>query len=162
MQTNIVSVILGKLGISLHQPAAIYLSQSSDLKQALSKNLLELIFKVIPQILWAIGIIFLTRLAIDILGRLIRKALNRTEPILRNFLIQAAEILILVVGIIAFLNTLGIQATSLVAVLGAAGLAIGLALQNTLSHFAAGIMLISLRPFEVGDFIEGAGVSGMV
>ncbi|MBD0346711.1 MAG: mechanosensitive ion channel family protein, partial [Coleofasciculus sp. Co-bin14] len=72
-------------------------------------------------------------------------------------------ILTLVVGIVAFLSTLGIQATSLVAVVGAAGLAIGLALQNTLSHFAAGVMLLNQRPFEVGDFIEGpSGVKGVV
>ncbi len=162
MQANVMSVLWEKLAITIQQPAVISLPQSSDLKQELSKNLLELAFRVIPQVIWAIGIIFLTRLAIGIVGRLTRKAFNRTQPTLRKFFIQAAEILTLVVGIIAFLNTLGIQATSLVTVLGAAGLAIGLALQNTLSHFAAGIMLISLRPFEVGDFIEGAGVSGMV
>lgn len=104
----------------------------------------------------------LTRLAINLVGRLTRKALKRAEPTLRKFLIQAAEILTLVVGVVAFLNTLGIQATSVVAVIGAAGLAISLALQNTLSHFAAGIMLVSLRPFEVGDFIEGTGFAGVV
>jgi small conductance mechanosensitive channel len=82
---------------------------------------------------------------------------------LRKFLVQGSEILVLVVGIVAFLNTLGIPATSVVAVVGAAGLAIGLALQSTLSHFAAGVMLINQRPFEVGDFIEGpSGVKGVV
>jgi len=60
------------------------------------------------------------------------------------------------------LSQLGIQTTSVVAVVGAAGLAIGLAWQNTLSHFAAGVMLISLRPFEVGDAIEGGDVKGVV
>lgn len=126
------------------------------------QNTVNLTFNVIPKILWAVGILLLTRLAINAVSRFLRKALGSTEPTLRKFLIQAAEILTLVVGVVAALNKLEIQTTSVVAVVGAAGLAIGLALQNTLSHFAAGVMLISLRPFEVGDFIEGAGVAGLV
>lgn len=126
------------------------------------KRLVELGFKVVPQFVWALGILILTRLAISAVGRLIRKALGPMQPTLRKFCVQAAEILTLVVGVVAALNAAGIQATSLVAVVGAAGLAIGLAWQNTLSHFAAGVMLISLRPFEVGDSIEGASVAGTV
>ena len=138
------------------------LRQSFELEPEFWRKLLELAFRIIPQILWAIGILLLTRLAISIVGRLTNKTLRNSQPTVRKFLTQAAEILTLSVGVIAFLNTLGIQATSIVAVIGAAGLAIGLALQNTLSHFAAGIMLISLRPFEVGDFIEAGGVAGEV
>lgn len=63
---------------------------------------------------------------------------------------------------IAALGRLGVQTTSLIAVVGAAGLAVGLALQSSLSNFAAGIMMIVLRPFKAGDFIEGAGVTGTV
>lgn len=126
------------------------------------KNTVDLTFDVVPKILWAVVILLLTRLAIGAVGRFLRRALGSTEPTLRKFLIQAAEILTLVVGVVAALNKLEIQTTSLVAVVGAASLAVGLALQNTLSHFAAGVMLISLRPFEVGDFIEGAGVAGVV
>lgn len=129
---------------------------------AISQNLVDLGFKIVPKLLWAIGILLLTRLAIGWIGKIVRRLLNRTEPTLRKFLAQGAEILTLVLGVIAALNALEIQTTTLVAVVGAAGLAIGLALQNTLSHFAAGIMLISFRPFEVGDFIEGAGVAGIV
>ena len=126
------------------------------------RKLLELGFKVVPQFLWALGILLITRLTIGVISRSLRRVLNRTEPTLRKFLIQAAEILTLVVGVVGALNAVGIQATSVVAVVGAAGIAIGLAWQNTLSHFAAGVMLISLRPFEVGDTIEGAGVAGTV
>jgi small conductance mechanosensitive channel len=64
--------------------------------------------------------------------------------------------------VIAALGQLGIQTTSFIAVLGAAGLAIGLALQGSLSNFAAGFLLIIFRPFKVGDLIEGAGVLGVV
>jgi small conductance mechanosensitive channel len=136
--------------------------KSTDIEPGLGKRLVDLGFEVVPKILWALGILILTRLAIVFVGRLTRRALSPVEPTIRKFLIQAAEFFTLIVGMIAFLNHLGIQATSVVAVVGAAGLAIGLALQNTLSHFAAGVMLINLRPFEVGDFIEGAGVSGVV
>ncbi len=64
--------------------------------------------------------------------------------------------------VIAALDKLGIQSASFVAILGAAGLAVGLALQGSLSNFAAGVLLLIFRPFRVGDFIEGAGVSGVV
>jgi small conductance mechanosensitive channel len=126
------------------------------------KSSVELVFNVVPKILWAVGIILLTRFGIDLVGKFLPQVLGRTEPTLRKFLIQAAEIVTLLFGGIAALNQVGIETASVVAIVGAAGLAIGLALQNTLSHFAAGVMLISLRPFEVGDNIEGAGVSGIV
>ncbi len=125
-----------------------------------------------PQVLWdlafkvlvALGILIATRVAVSLIHAICERALTRArvEPTLKKFLIQVAEILTLVVGILTLLQSVGIQTTSLVAVLGTAGLALGLALQNTLSHFAAGVMLVALRPFEVGDFIEAAGVSGTV
>lgn len=135
---------------------------SLDMALEFWKKWLDLGFAVVPKIIWAIGILFLTRLAMNFIGRFLRKALARTEPTLRHFLVQAAEILTLLSGAVAALNQLGIQTTSIVAVLAAAGLAVGLALQNTLSHFAAGVIIISMRPFEVGDFIEGGGVAGVV
>ena len=64
--------------------------------------------------------------------------------------------------VLAALAKLGIQTTSFIAVLGAAGIAIGLALQGSLSHFAAGVMLVLFRPFKVGDYIEAGGTSGTV
>ena len=134
-----------------------------DMASWFNKNLIDLGFQVGTKLLWALTILLVTRYAIDLVGRATRRAFSPVEPTLRKFLIQASEILTLVVGIVAFLSTLGIQATSLVAVVGAAGLAIGLALQSTLSHFAAGVMLLNQRPFEVGDFIEGPqGVKGVV
>lgn len=129
---------------------------------SLMQKLIELAWEIFPRIFWAISIIVVTRLAIIWVSNLTRKSLLRIAPTLRKFIIQAVEILTLVVGGVAALNALGIKATSVVAVLGAAGLAIGLSWQHTLSHFAAGIMLISLRAFEVGDTIECAGVGGVV
>jgi len=134
-----------------------------DMASWFNKNLIDLGFQFGTKTLSALAIILFTRYAIDLVARVTRRAFSPVEPTLRKFLVQASEILTLVVGIVAFLSALGIQATSLVAVVGAAGLAIGLALQNTLSHFAAGVMLLNQRPFEVGDFIEGpSGVKGVV
>jgi len=71
-------------------------------------------------------------------------------------------IALLVFVVLAALGQLGIQTTSFIAVIGAAGLAIGLALQGSLANFAAGFLMIIFRPFKVGDYIEGAGVAGTV
>jgi small conductance mechanosensitive channel len=118
--------------------------------------------ELLPRILWAIAILALTRFLISTIQPLTRRLLMPVEQTIRKFFVQALELLTLIAGIVAALNMLGIQTTTVIAVLGAAGLAIGLALQNTLSHFAAGVMLVSFRPFEVGDFIEGSGVAGVV
>jgi small conductance mechanosensitive channel len=85
-----------------------------------------------------------------------------TDATLIPFFSSLAYYLVLAVVLIAVLGLFGIQTTSLVAVLGAAGLAIGLAMQGTLSNFAAGVMLLIFRPFRVGDYVEAAGDAGSV
>ncbi len=94
----------------------------------------------------------------------VRKLLARTEmeDTLERFLCNLLYAILLVVVVIAAINQLGIQTTSLLAVLGAAGLAIGLALQGSLSNFAAGVLIVGFRPYKVGDYIEGGGVAGTV
>jgi small conductance mechanosensitive channel len=97
--------------------------------------------------------------------RMIRRLCNRTTQIDKTlvlFLADAARYAVLIFTIVAVLTTFGIATTSFVAVVGAMGLAIGLALQGTLSHFAAGIMLIIFRPFHVGDTVETGGVTGVI
>ena len=79
-----------------------------------------------------------------------------------KFLGNLTYIILLTFFVIAALGQLGIQTTSFIAIIGAAGLAIGLALQGSLANFAAGFLMIIFRPFKVGDFIEGAGVAGTV
>lgn len=86
----------------------------------------------------------------------------RLDPTVANFFAQVARYAILVVTIIAMLTTFGVATTSLVAALGALGLAVGLAVQGTLSNFAADLMLIIFRPFHVGEYIEASGVGGTV
>lgn len=95
----------------------------------------------------------------------IRKAAIKSERLddtLGMFFASAAYYAIMAIVLIAVLNRFGVETTSLVAALGAATLAIGLALQGTLSNLAAGVMIIFFRPYQLGDWVEVAGVSGSV
>lgn len=98
-------------------------------------------------------------------GRFVRSGLGRISRIDRTLIPVAASIVryaIIIITIVVMLGQFGVQTTSIIAVLGAAGLAIGLALQGTLSNVAAGVMLLILRPFETGHWIETNGISGTV
>jgi small conductance mechanosensitive channel len=85
---------------------------------------------------------------------------TRVDAMLRSVVAALVRYVILIVMLVAALGQLGVQTTSVLAALGAIGLAIGLALQGTLANVAAGIMLLWLRPFKVGDYIEAGGVAG--
>lgn len=96
-----------------------------------------------------------------------RKVLSRTRAVRRDptvlaFMVQIVRVIVIIIGMIAVLQRLGVQTTSIIAVLGAASLAVGLALQGTLSNVAAGVMLLILRPYRVGESIIVSGVSGTV
>ena len=119
------------------------------------------------------GLEFTAALAILALGwwlagrvqNLILRALGRlprVDATLKPFLSSLARYTIIAITLVAVLARLGVQTTSIIAVLGAAGLAIGLALQGTLQNIAAGIMLLLLRPFKVGDYIDAGGIAGTV
>jgi len=122
---------------------------------------------VIP---WGIKIIL--ALLIFIVGRIIVSALvgmvdgfmrkRGMDEVLVRFMSAIMRWVLLLFVIIAALSQLGIDTTSLIALLGAAGLAIGLALQGSLSNFAAGVMLIIFRPFTKGDFVEAGGAMGVI
>ena len=87
---------------------------------------------------------------------------SRIDKTLAPILAALVRYAILTLTVVVTLGNFGVETTSIIAVLGAAGLAIGLALQGTLSNVAAGLMLLFLRPFKVGDWVEAAGVSGSV
>lgn len=114
------------------------------------------------KIVTAIAIWFGGKWAASRLTGLLRKLMTRAslDVMLVQFLGNIIHTVLLVVVIIAALDHLGVPTTSMLAVFGAAGLAVGLALRDSLSNFAAGIMLILFRPFKVGDFIEAGGISG--
>lgn len=115
------------------------------------------------------GMRILTAIAILVAGYVIGnwlsdrvKALKKLDDTLKTFLGGLIKYGILAIAAVAVLGQLGVQTASLLAVLGAAGLAIGLALQGTLSNVAAGVMLLLLRPFNVGDYIESGNIKGSV
>lgn len=119
---------------------------------------------------WAIRL--LVAIAIWIIGKWIAGKITATlkklmakggmDDMLVQFLGNILYTLLLIAVVIAALDHLGLQTTSLLAIFGAAGLAVGLALKDSLSNFSSGVMLILFRPFKVGDFIEAAGVAGTV
>lgn len=115
-----------------------------------------------------IGAILILIIGVLIAGRLRRvteRALDKIErfdPTLSKFLSSLVRYIVLAVTVVAVLERFGVQTTSLIAVLGAAGLAVGLALQGTLSNVAAGVMLLIFRPLKIGDSVEVAGHRGSV
>jgi small conductance mechanosensitive channel len=115
-------------------------------------------------VIGAIAILILGRIAAGIIKKIITRVFlkTKTDKAVSSFVANLSYFAVLIFAILAALAKFGIQTTSFVAVLGAAGLAVGLALQGALSNFAAGVMLLILRPFRIGDFIEGAGVAGTV
>ena len=116
------------------------------------------------KILIALLIFVIGQLVAKFVAGMLGKILGRTklDKILVEFIQSLVNALLLVFVIVAALDQLGVNTNSVIAVLGAAGLAIGLALQGSLQNFAAGFMLLIFRPFKSGDFVEAAGVSGII
>jgi small conductance mechanosensitive channel len=112
----------------------------------------------------AIAIFIIGRWLAGVISRTTEKVLARsgTDKSLISFAKTLAYYLVFILAIVAALQTVGVQTTSLVALIGAAGLAIGLALEGALANFAAGVMLLVFRPFKVGDLVEVAGKFGHV
>jgi small conductance mechanosensitive channel len=116
------------------------------------------------RILIAIALFLIGRWGANFLRRLVRKGMTkaRVDTTLVAFASNMAYYVVMAFIALAILGQFGIETTSLIALIGAAGLAVGLALQGSLSNFAAGILIILFRPFHVGDWIEANGVSGIV
>jgi small conductance mechanosensitive channel len=115
-------------------------------------------------LLAAVAILLIGRWAAKLIHKGLVKALEkaRLEPILVRFLGNVAYALVMVFVILGAINQLGVQTASLIALLGAAGLAVGLAMQGSLANLAAGVLLIIFRPYRIGDFVEGGGTTGTV
>ncbi len=134
-----------------------------DVQQIITKGY-ELVTVFGVKILAALAIFIIGRWVVKYISNLIRRVMKsrNVDPMLTKFVANLAYMALLTFVILAALGMLGIQTTSFIAVLGAAGLAIGLALQGSLANFAAGVLMIIFRPFKVGDYIEGAGTAGVV
>ncbi len=120
--------------------------------------------QMFTNIAYAIIILAIGFWGAKMIARLVKGLLERrdADQALTGFVGNLINALVVTFAVIAALNKLGIQTTSLVAVVGAAGLAIGLALKDSLGNFAAGVMILIFKQFKAGDFIEAAGVLGVV
>jgi len=118
----------------------------------------------IRNVVVALVIFFVGRWIARAIKKLVQKLLNRkkTDPMIVSFVSSMIFYGLMAFIIIAALGQLGVNTGSFIAVIGAAGLAIGLALQGSLANFAAGFLILVFRPFKTGDFIEGGGTTGVV
>ena len=116
------------------------------------------------QVLGAIATLIIGIWIAKWLAKMAGKLLNKrnVDPTLTKFAVSIVKIALIIFVVISAISQVGIETTSFVAVIGAAGLAVGFALQGSLSNFASGIMLIIFKPIKVGDYIEGGGASGSV
>ena len=116
------------------------------------------------KLLIAIVIFYVGRIIARVVTRVLRNVMQAREidQILESFICNLVYWILMLFVIIASINQIGIQTTSLIAMMGAAGLAIGLALQGSLANFAAGVLIVMFRPYRVGDYIEAAGIAGSV
>jgi small conductance mechanosensitive channel len=115
-------------------------------------------------LLAAVVIFYVGRFVARMLTKGVRKVMEgqSVDPILVSFVTSLVQWGLMAFVIIAAITKLGVQTASLVALIGAAGLAVGLALQGSLANFAAGVLIVLFRPYRVGDYVEAAGVAGSV
>ena len=135
-----------------------------DTIQKTLENLIPWITKYGLQVIGAIIILILGRIVAGIVGNLVNRAMTKADvdPSLASFTSGLSRFAVMGFAVIAALAKFGIETTSFIAVLGAAGFAIGLALQGSLANFAAGVMLLLFKPFKIGDLVELAGHLGYV
>lgn len=141
-------------------PDALLFQNVTSLAGTLQTWLIQFGLKILAAIL-----ILLVGLRLARWGRrAVERLLSRTtiDQTLSRFTANATQIGLVMVTIVAVLGQVGVETASLIAVIGSAGLAIGLALQGSLSNLAAGVLLVLLRPFRVGDYIEAMGIAGIV
>jgi small conductance mechanosensitive channel len=132
--------------------------------EALLQKIYEYLAEYGLKVLGALIIFLIGRWLAKIISQWIEKTLikSRIDKTLATFIKNLANVVLLVVVIMAAVTPLGIETAQFAVILGAAGLAVGLALQGSLSNFASGFLMIIFRPFKVGDFIEAAGIKGTV
>jgi len=137
--------------------------ENIDLNQ-LTQQIVEIVSTYGLKVLAALLILIVGRIVANTVAGGARKAMQKAkvDVNLIGFVAGLVRFSIIAFTIIAMLSKLGVQTTSFVAVLGAAGLAVGLALQGSLSNFASGVLLLTFRPFKKGDYIEAGGTSGSV
>lgn len=157
------SVIDSVTSMNLGDLKAVVTGENTIVKDALS-GLLDLTVAFIPKLIACVLVLWVGFKLIKLLKKALTRMLERrsAESTLKGFLTSLVDVLLKVMLIIMAMDIIGIKATSFIAVLGAAGLAIGMALQGTLQNFAGGVIILLMRPFKVGDYIEANGYKGYV
>jgi small conductance mechanosensitive channel len=124
----------------------------------------ELIITYGPAVLKALATLVIGWIVVTIITGVVRRLMvkSKVDPTLSGFVGKLTYIILMTLVVISAIQMLGVATTSFIAVIGAAGLAIGFALQGSLANFAAGTMLIIFRPFKIGDYVEAGGVGGIV
>lgn len=124
----------------------------------------DILFQNVPKIVMALLILWIGWKLVNWGTKILKRGFDRKkmDVSLQSFLFSVITILLKVLLIITAAGMMGIQMTSFIAILGAAGLAVGMALQGTLQNFAGGVIILLLRPFRVGDEIEQNGITGIV
>lgn len=127
-------------------------------------GLMDLTVSFIPKLIACILVLWIGFKLIKLVKKGLSKMLDKrsAEGSLKGFLTSLVDVLLKVMLVIMAMDIIGIKATSFIAVLGAAGLAVGMALQGTLQNFAGGVIILLMRPFKVGDYIEANGYKGYV
>lgn len=137
---------------------------SPEAYDAIVKQAVELAYQIIPSILYAILFYLVGRFIIVRVLKGLRKFLNGREesPSLNEFVYSFIKVILFIVLFVGLAAIIGVPVTSFLAIFGAAGLAIGLALQGSLSNFAGGLLILAFKPFRVGDVIVGEGHTGKI
>ena len=150
----------GELLEELLDPQESVLQIYGKVTEYLTEHGLQLLLNVLA----AAAVFFIGRWLAGLVAKLLHKAMAKAkvDPTLNNFVKNLLYSILLVFVVIAALARLGVQTNSFIALVGAAGLAVGLALQGSLSNFAAGVLMIIFKPFKLGDFVEIGGASGTV
>lgn len=135
-------------------------SFSAGAKQFLN----DVVFQYVPKLIVAVIVLFVGWKLINLLNRVMKRAYDRhkVDPSLQQFLHSVIDIILKVLLVLTTMGIMGIQMTSFIAILGAAGVAIGMGLQGTLQNFAGGVIILLLKPFKVGDYIEQGSYAGFV
>lgn len=129
-----------------------------------SESLMWFVLEFGPKLVSAVIVLIVGLWVVKILTRVSHKVMQKSnvDVSLRGFLGGIISVLLKIMVYITALSVLGIEMTSFIAILGAAGLAVGMALSGTLQNFAGGVMILLFKPFKVGDFIDAQGYSGVV
>ena len=136
------------------------INELQDVSQEYLERFIAFLPDLVGALLWLVIGWWLIKLIMTSLRRIFKK--QGHNPALSKFLLNLANSALIVLLLISVIGMLGIETTSFIAILGAAGLAIGLALQGSLSNFAGGVLILLLKPFKLGDWIEVNGISGSV